>query len=65
MRQSRVIARVRLLAGVAACVIAGTAGIAQACTRILWNTNGFAVMMARTMDWPESTHPILRCFPAA
>jgi len=36
---------------------------AQACTRILWNNNKFAVVVARTMDWPESTEPILTVFP--
>ncbi len=35
----------------------------QACTRVLWNDNGYAVMVSRTMDWPESTHPILTVFP--
>lgn len=36
---------------------------AQACTRILWNNNKFAVVVARTMDWPISTEPILTVFP--
>jgi penicillin V acylase-like amidase (Ntn superfamily) len=36
---------------------------ADACTRILWNTNKLAVVVARTMDWPESTEPILTIFP--
>lgn len=36
---------------------------AQACTRILWNNNKFAVVVGRTMDWPESTEPILTVFP--
>jgi choloylglycine hydrolase len=59
-----VIGRVRWpLIGLAACVIAANAGVAGACTRILWNSNGFAVMTARTMDWPESTHPILTALP--
>jgi len=35
----------------------------QACTRILWNTNGLAVVVGRTMDWPESTDPVLTVFP--
>lgn len=38
-------------------------GQADACTRVLWNDNGFAVMVGRTMDWPESTEPILTIFP--
>jgi penicillin V acylase-like amidase (Ntn superfamily) len=37
--------------------------IADACTRILWNNNKLAVVVGRTMDWPESTDPILTVFP--
>jgi len=33
------------------------------CTRILWNDNSLAVMVGRTMDWPESTEPVLTAFP--
>jgi penicillin V acylase-like amidase (Ntn superfamily) len=33
------------------------------CTRILWNDNDLAVIVGRTMDWPESTEPILTVFP--
>ena len=33
------------------------------CTRILWNDNGVAVVTSRTMDWPESTEPMLTAFP--
>jgi penicillin V acylase-like amidase (Ntn superfamily) len=36
---------------------------ATACTRILWNTNKLAVVVGRTMDWPESTEPVLTVFP--
>lgn len=36
---------------------------AAACTRILWNDNGYAVMTSRTMDWPESTEPVLTLLP--
>ncbi len=36
---------------------------AQACSRILWNDNKLGVYTARTMDWPESTQPILTVFP--
>ncbi len=35
----------------------------QSCTRVLWNTNKLAVIVARTMDWPESTDPVLTVFP--
>ncbi|MFE5806411.1 linear amide C-N hydrolase [Streptomyces sp. NPDC056491] len=33
------------------------------CTRILWNTSQHAVLAGRTMDWPESTEPVLTVFP--
>ncbi|CCI22393.1 MAG: linear amide C-N hydrolase [Microcystis sp.] len=36
---------------------------ALACTRILWNNNKLAVVVGRTMDWPESTEPILTVLP--
>jgi penicillin V acylase-like amidase (Ntn superfamily) len=36
---------------------------AWACTRVLWNDNGLAVVVSRTMDWPESTEPELIVFP--
>jgi len=36
----------------------------EACTRILWNDNSLGVFVSRTMDWPESTNPILTIFPA-
>jgi penicillin V acylase-like amidase (Ntn superfamily) len=35
---------------------------ADACTRVLWNEGG-PVLVGRTMDWPESTHPILTVLP--
>ena len=33
------------------------------CTRVLWNTNDVAVITGRTMDWPESTEPIITVMP--
>lgn len=33
------------------------------CTRILWNNNKLAVVVGRTMDWPESTEPVLTVLP--
>ena len=33
------------------------------CTRVLWNTNGLAVLTGRSMDWPESTQPLIVAFP--
>jgi choloylglycine hydrolase len=35
----------------------------QACTRMLWNDNGYDTMVSRTMDWPESTEPVLTLLP--
>lgn len=34
-----------------------------ACTRILWNESPFGVLAARSMDWPESTEPVLWFLP--
>jgi penicillin V acylase-like amidase (Ntn superfamily) len=36
---------------------------ANACSRILWNDNKLAVVVGRTMDWPESTEPVITVFP--
>ena len=33
------------------------------CTRILWNDNDLGVFTGRTMDWPESTMPMLTVLP--
>jgi choloylglycine hydrolase len=33
------------------------------CTRVLWNDNRLAVLVGRTMDWPESTEPMLIVLP--
>jgi len=38
---------------------------AFACSRILSNDNKLAVVVGRTMDWPESTEPVLTVFPRA
>ncbi len=40
-----------------------TVHTADACSRILWNDNKLAVVVGRTMDWPQSTDPILTVFP--
>jgi penicillin V acylase-like amidase (Ntn superfamily) len=37
--------------------------VSEACTRILWNGNKLAVLVGRTMDWPESTEPTLTVLP--
>jgi len=47
----------------AAATVLAAAPIADACTRVLWNDNKLAVVVGRTMDWPESTDPILTVFP--
>lgn len=46
-------------------VIAGLASYpsAEACSRVLWNDNKLAVLAARTMDWPESTEPVITVLP--
>ena len=36
---------------------------ADACTRILWNTNDLAVFAGRTMDFPVSTEPVITVLP--
>jgi choloylglycine hydrolase len=36
---------------------------APACTRVLVNENSPAVLVGRTMDWPESTMPVLTVLP--
>jgi penicillin V acylase-like amidase (Ntn superfamily) len=46
-----------------AAIVLAASQIADACTRVLWNDNKLAVMVGRTMDWPESTDPILTVFP--
>lgn len=48
------------LAGVFTTVLAT---VDAACTRILWNGNGHAVMVGRRMDRPESTEPVLTRLP--
>jgi penicillin V acylase-like amidase (Ntn superfamily) len=57
--------RVKMICGAlaAAAVELGAWQSAEACTRILWNDNKLAVVAGRSMDWPESTEPILTVFP--
>ncbi|HEY0236935.1 MAG TPA: linear amide C-N hydrolase, partial [Afipia sp.] len=38
-------------------------GPVDACTRVMWNGGGPAVLVGRTMDWPESTEPMLTVLP--
>lgn len=39
------------------------APVADACTRILWNTSKLAVFVGRTMDFPVSTEPVITVLP--
>jgi penicillin V acylase-like amidase (Ntn superfamily) len=55
--------RILLNAILCASIIAAPVQSALACTRILWNENKLAVVVGRTMDWPESTQPVLTVFP--
>ncbi|QDU95895.1 linear amide C-N hydrolase [Lignipirellula cremea] len=49
--------------GLAVLTLALVAAPGHTCSRILWNSNKLAVVVSRTMDWPESTEPILTVFP--
>lgn len=40
-----------------------SATAAWPCSRYLWNDNDLGVFVARTMDWPESTEPLLTVLP--
>jgi penicillin V acylase-like amidase (Ntn superfamily) len=55
----------KVMATLMAVILAAGFGIqqTQACSRVLWNENKLGVYTARTMDWPESTQPILTVFP--
>jgi len=44
-------------------LVLATSQLTQACTRILWNNNKLAVVVGRSMDWPQSTEPVLTVFP--
>jgi penicillin V acylase-like amidase (Ntn superfamily) len=55
--------KIAMVAAAAAGAMLGAPQIADACTRILWNNNKLAVVVGRTMDWPESTQPILTMLP--
>jgi len=55
--------RPRLLKAFFAVAVLSAATPGESCSRILWNTNDLAVVVGRTMDWPESTEPVLTVFP--
>lgn len=50
-------------AAVALAAVVGGADVALACSRVLWNDNGQAVVVGRNMDWPEDTRSDLWAFP--
>jgi choloylglycine hydrolase len=44
-------------------VLALLAPAADACTRVLWNSNKLGVFAGRTMDFPVSTEPVITVLP--
>jgi len=56
---------IKTIAAISAAAISAFAFVqaADACSRVLWNDNKLAVVVGRTMDWPESTQPKLVVFP--
>jgi len=54
-----------ILGGMLVAAVAGFGPVppVDACTRVLWNDNDLAVLVGRTMDWPESTQPVLTVLP--
>ena len=59
----KMVCKFACVALVGAAVALGVWQTSEACTRILWNNNKMAVLVSRTMDWPESTEPELTVFP--
>jgi choloylglycine hydrolase len=59
----RAVIRAAAVGVVSASLVLAPAAPVSACTRILWNDNKLAVVVGRTMDWPESTEPVLTVFP--
>jgi len=57
------LARGAMVSLLCAALITAPIQSAVACTRILWNSNKLAVVVGRTMDWPESTDPVLTVLP--
>jgi penicillin V acylase-like amidase (Ntn superfamily) len=55
--------KIAVVAAAAAGTLLAAPRLADACTRVLWNSNKLAVLVGRTMDWPESTDPILTVLP--
>lgn len=47
-----------LIAATASAVMLSTIGLAEACSSVVWESN-HGVVLTRTMDWMESTKPVL------
>ncbi|CAI1853799.1 Penicillin acylase precursor [Serratia quinivorans] len=52
-----------MLATLCIFIVRGWASGVHACTRILWNSGRTGILVGRTIDWTESTDPILLIFP--
>jgi penicillin V acylase-like amidase (Ntn superfamily) len=63
MKKQRVVFQVMSSALIAVTMGLASSQPAEACSRILWNDNKLAVVVGRTMDWPESTEPTLTVLP--
>lgn len=59
----KVTRRVSLTVTLVAIISLLSPSVANACTRILWNDNKFAVLASRSMDWAGSSKPILTVLP--
>ncbi|PTB34103.1 linear amide C-N hydrolase [Photobacterium phosphoreum] len=51
------------IALVSALSLSSISSVANACTRVLWETKDQGTFVARTMDWSESTQPTLVNYP--
>ncbi|WP_413111552.1 linear amide C-N hydrolase [Thaumasiovibrio sp. DFM-14] len=55
----------KVLSGVIAGIFTmGVTATADACSRVVWNTEGHGTFVTRTMDWSEQTDPHLLNLPA-
>lgn len=63
MKKQRIVFQVMSSALIAVAIGLASSQPAEACSRILWNDNKLAVVVGRTMDWPESTEPTLTVLP--
>jgi choloylglycine hydrolase len=51
------------IGALAAAISISSISAATPCSRILSNTSSLGVFVGRTMDWPDSTEPVLTVFP--